>query len=47
MRIKYSNEFIQNTGLGDPTTYFYQLIFYQDDSNDTKIIQYYIMHVLL
>ena len=33
-------------GLGDPTTYVYQLIFNKDDSNDTKIIQYFILHGL-
>ena len=33
-------------GLGDPTTCVYQFIFDQDDSCDTAIIQYYIMHGL-
>ena len=31
-------------GLGDPTTCVYQFIFDENDSNDTKIIQYFIMH---
>ena len=46
MKIKYSNEFIQNMGFVDPTTCVYRFIFDQDDSNDTYIIQYFIMHVL-
>ena len=33
-------------GLDDPTTYFYQFISIESDSNDTKIIQYFIMHGL-
>ena len=27
MKIKYANKFIQNMGLGYPTTYFYQSVF--------------------
>ena len=33
-------------GLVDPKTCVYQFIFDENDSNDTKIIQYFIMHVL-
>ena len=44
--MKYANEFIQNMGLVDPATCVYQFIFHQYDSNDTKIIQYFIMHGL-
>ena len=33
-------------GMGDPTTCVYQLIFNENDSNATKIIQYFIMHGL-
>ena len=40
MKIKYANYFIINMGLGDPTTYVYQLIFDENDSNDTNIKQY-------
>ena len=32
--------------LGDPTTYVYQFIFDENDSNDTNITQYFIMHGL-
>ena len=46
MKIKYSNEFIQNLGLGNLTTCVYHFIFDENVSNDTKIIQYFIMHVL-
>ena len=34
-------------GLGDPTTCVYQLIFDKNDINDTKVIQYFIMHRLV
>ena len=33
--------------LGDTTTFFYQFIFGENDSNDTKIIQCFIMYVLV
>ena len=33
-------------GLGAPTTCVYQFIFDENDRNDTKIIQYFIMHGL-
>ena len=42
--MNYANEFIQDVGLGHAITCVYQVIFYQDASNDTKIIQYFIMH---
>ena len=47
MRIQYSNEFILNTGLGDPKTCVYQFTFDENDSNYTNIIQYFIMHALV
>ena len=43
---QYSHEFIQNMGLSDPKTCFYQFIFDENDSNYIKIIQYFIMHEL-
>ena len=46
MKIQYSHEYIQNVGLSDPTTCFYQVIFDENDSNYTSIIQYFIMHGL-
>ena len=46
MKIKYANELIQNTGLVDPTTCVYQFIFHQVNSNETNMIQYFIMHGL-
>ena len=33
--------------LGDTTTYVYQLCFVENDSDDTKIIQYFNMHGLV
>ena len=30
----------------DPTTRVYQFIFYQEDSSDTNITQYFVMHEL-
>ena len=32
--------------LGDPTTCVYQFIFNENDSNNTNILQYFIMHRL-
>ena len=32
--------------MGDPTKYFYQFIYDKNDSDDTKIIQYFIMYGL-
>ena len=32
--------------MGDPTTCFYQFVYDENDSYDTKIIQYFIMHGL-
>ena len=34
-------------GLNDPTIYVYQLIYDENDNNETKIIQYFIMHGLV
>ena len=47
MKIGYANYFVQNMGLGDPTTWVYKLIFDENDSNDTKIIHSFIMHGLV
>ena len=33
--------------MGDPTTCVYQLIYYENHSDDTNIIQYFIMHGLV
>ena len=33
-------------GMGDPITCVYQLIYDETDNDDTKIIQYYIIHGL-
>ena len=44
IKIQYANELVQNVGLGYNTTCVYQFIFGENDSNDTKIIQYFIMH---
>ena len=34
-------------GLGDPKTWVYKIFFNENYSNDTKIIQYFIMHGLV
>ena len=47
MKIQYTNGSILKMVLGDPTTCVYQLIFDENESNDTKIIQYFIMHGLV
>ena len=46
IKIKYANKFVQKLGMGDPTTCVYQLILYENDSVETNIIQYFIMHEL-
>ena len=46
MKIKYSNEFVQKLGMGDPKTYIYQFIYDENDIYDTNIIQYFIMNGL-
>ena len=46
MNIKYANELIQNMVLVNPKKCVYQFVLDQDDSNDTKIIQYFIIHIL-
>ena len=46
MKMKYANYFIQNMRLGDPTPCVYQLFFDENGSNETNIIQYFIMHDL-
>ena len=46
MKIQYANKLILYMGLGGPTVCVYQLFFNSNDSNDTKMIQYFIMHGL-
>ena len=44
MKIQYAKQiFNLKIGLGDPTTCVYQFIYDENDSNDTKIIQYFII----
>ena len=42
MKIQYANEFVQNLGMGDPTTCVYQFIYNENENDETKIIQYFI-----
>ena len=44
--MEYADEFIQHMGLGDPTLSVYHYIFDKEDSNDTKIIQYFVINGL-
>ena len=46
IKTQYANKLVQNLGMGDPTTFFYQFIYDQNFSDDTKIIQYCIMQGL-
>ena len=46
MKIQYSDRFVQNFGMGDPTTCVYQFIYYKNDNYDRKIIKYFIRHGL-
>ena len=46
MKIQYDNNFVQKLGVSDTTTCAYQLIYNENDKNDTHITQYFIMHGL-
>ena len=46
MRILHANTFVQNWGMGDPTTCFHQLLYNGNDNDGKEIIQYFIMHEL-
>ena len=46
MKINFANEFILKMVFDYLKTCVYQLIVYENDSNDTNIIQYFIMHGL-
>ena len=46
MKIQYANELVQNLGMGDLTTCVYKFIYDENENDDTKIMQYLIMHVL-
>ena len=46
MKIQYTNILVHKLGMGDPTTCIYQFIYVGNYSDDTKIIQYFIMHGL-
>ena len=40
MKIKYANNFVQQLGMGDPTKCVYQLIYNENDKNNTHITPY-------
>ena len=44
MKIQYANEFVQNLGMGNPTTCVYLFFNNKNYNDDTKIRQYFIMH---
>ena len=39
MKIQFANNFAQNLGMGDPTTFVYKFIYYQKENNDIHITQ--------
>ena len=45
-KIQYTNEFVEQFGMGDPKKCVYQLVYYEKDSVYTEIIQYFFMHGL-
>ena len=47
MKIQYTNEFVQKLEMGDPTTCVYKFIYDKNNSDQKKIIRYFIMHRLL
>ena len=46
MKIQYANEFVKKLGMVDTTTHAYQFIYDENDSDDTNIMQYFIMYGL-
>ena len=40
MKIKYEHSFVHKSGMGNPTTCVYQLIYDEKDENDTQITQF-------
>ena len=46
MKIQYANELVQNLEMGDPKTCIYLFIYHENDSDGTKIIQYFIINGL-
>ena len=46
MKIQYANKFVQKLGMGYPITCFYKFMYNENDSDDTHITQYFIMHGL-
>ena len=47
MTIQYANEYVEQLGMVDPTTYVFPFIYDEKDSFYTEIIQYFIMHRLV
>ena len=47
MKIKYANEWVEQLGMVDPTTYVYQFIYDEKYSVGIEVIQYFIMHGLV
>ena len=45
-QIKYANEFVPKLGMDDTKTCVYQFIYNENENDETKIIQYFIMHGL-
>ena len=46
MKIQFVTNFVQNLGMGGPTTCVYQLIYDETDKIDTQITKHIIMHGL-
>ena len=47
IKTRYANDFIINKVFGGPIKYIYQFIFDENGCNNTNIIQYFILHVLV
>ena len=47
MKIQYENELVIKLGIGYPKTFVCQFIYHENDNDDTKIIQCFIMYGLL
>ena len=47
MKIEYANECIQNLGMSHPTTCVHQFIYDENNNDEMKTMQYFLMHGLV
>ena len=47
MKIEYANECIQNLGISHPTSFVHQFIYDENDNDEMKTMQYFLMNGLV